>query len=195
MSTVGNRALYGKVKRAQRRLTIAADYVKGMPQYEIANKYKCSQATISKDLARIREEWLKSTLIDFNEVKAREIAKIDNLEATYWEAWYRSIGEKTKVRTRKVGVLAVEATVEKETLLGNTACLAGVQWCVEQRCKIFGIYEATKVAVVDWRKVVEEQGHDAGAIFEKLVNTYVEAIDPDAFDDDDDDDESEYRAD
>jgi hypothetical protein len=173
-------------RMAERRKAVVRDYLMGMAQYDIAEKYGVVQSVISRDLSVIREQWMRSTLVDFNEAKAREVAKIDNIEMEWWSAWRRSIGEKTKARTRQiVGTTVHEVTIEKDQLLGNPTFLQGVQWCIEQRCKIFGIYEATKVAVVDWRKSVEEQGHDAGEIFERMVDAYRRATDPSAGGEDD----------
>src|SRR3954468_5397567 len=169
-----------KTSYLERRRSVAADYLSGMSQQELAAKCQVSQPTISRDLEAIRQEWKHSALIDFAQAKAREVAKIDNLEAEYWRAWRCSIGEKTKTRTRKIpgnGVIAV--SVEKDQRLGNAVFLQGVQWCISERCQIFGVYEATKVALVDWRKAVEEQGLDASEVFEQMVNAYIKATDPD----------------
>lgn len=155
---------------------IAALYLKGVRQWQIAEKLGIVQSQVSYDLKTIHKRWRESSLVNMNEVKQRELARIDELERTYWDAWERSVGEKTKTRTEKVvGSKAAKASIEKDQMLGNPAYLSGVQWCIEQRCKIFGIYEATKIAI-DWRKAVEEQGHDAGDLFERMVNAYIQAV-------------------
>jgi hypothetical protein len=165
------------MRALERRKNMIPDYLRGMSQYDLAAKYGVNQSLISRELKRIRQDWEKSILVDFNQAKARELSKIDNLEKEYWAAWKNSIGEKTKTRTKKIiGASATEASVEKDQMLGNPAWLQGIQWCIEQRCKIFGIYEATKLAVVDWRKAAEDQGLDTGKLFEDLVNKYVEAL-------------------
>lgn len=156
---------------------IAALYLKGKRQSDIAAELDLSQMVISRDLAEIHERWRESTLVSINEAKHRELARIDELERTYWDAWQRSIGERVKTRTEKSADSVAKASVEKEQLVGNATFLTGVQWCIEQRCKIFGIYEATKIAITDWRKAVEEQGHDTGVIFEQMVNAYIAAVD------------------
>lgn len=119
---------------------IAALYLKGKRQVDIAAELGVTQQQISYDLKEIHDRWRASTLIDINEAKHRELARIDELEREYWEAWRRSCEEKTKTRTKKtLGGNATEASIEKDQMLGNPAYLAGVQWCIERRCKIFGI--------------------------------------------------------
>lgn len=157
---------------------IAALYLRGKRQSDIATELDITQQQISYDLKEIQKRWRESSLVSINEVKHRELSRIDELERTFWDAWQRSIGEKTKTKTEKMaGVAAAKASIEKEMMVGNPAFLTGVLSCIEQRCKIFGIYEATKIAITDWRKAVEEQGHDTGVIFEQMVNAYIAAVD------------------
>jgi predicted transcriptional regulator len=156
---------------------IAAMYLRGNRQADIAAELGIAQQQVSYDLKEIHKRWRESTLVSINEVKHRELSRIDELERTYWDAWQRSIGEKTKTRTEKAVDGVSKASIEKESLVGNPAFLNGVLSCIEQRCKIFGIYEATKIAITDWRKAVEDQGHDTGRIFEEMVNAYIAAVD------------------
>jgi hypothetical protein len=64
--------------------------MQGKAQWEIAEQCKVTEATISYDLGKIREQWRASTVRDFDEMKAQELARIDHLEATLWEAWEAS---------------------------------------------------------------------------------------------------------
>lgn len=125
-------------------------YLQGKTQADIAAALGVSQPQISMDLATIQKRWRTSTAINLDEAKQKELAKIDTLERTYWDAWQRTLEEKTKTRTEqsKTGDKsgAAKATIEKETLLGNPAYLSGIQWCISERCKILGIYAPSKIA-------------------------------------------------
>src|SRR3990172_1391135 len=76
----------------------AGMYLRGETQQAIAEhlngKYyladPLSRQQIAYDLKAIQGRWLKSSLINFTAARARELAKIDNLERTYWDAWERS---------------------------------------------------------------------------------------------------------
>jgi len=132
------------------RREIADLYLQGWLQSAIAahiNKdtsrdYTLSQQMISYDLIRLQEQWRESALVDINEAKAQELAKIDRLEREYWDAWERSKenaetsvservddgkGGHTKAQLRAVGQV------------GDPRFLAGVMSCIDRRCKILGV--------------------------------------------------------
>ena len=139
---------------AQRRTIVASLYLKGWTQSAIAQDQGVSQGQISQDLKAIREEWAESTIVDFNEAKLQELAKIDQLEKTYWEAWSRSL-EKTLKRSKKMkGSVEdsvetksetkprrkdVEITETTEERLGDPRYLDGILKCIQKRCELLGI--------------------------------------------------------
>lgn len=144
-----------------------------------------SRQSILNDIKWIRKQWLDSALVDFNEVKAVELAKIDDLEREYREAWERSqrdaetrIAEKTsagQADAKKKGTTSTKAVSKKVGQVGNPKFLEGVQWCIEQRIKIFGLH-APKQVDVNWRQEAESQGLDADEILETAVDAYLEAL-------------------
>lgn len=132
---------------ARDRRNIADLYLQGWLQADIAKKVKINQSTVSRDLKALHKEWLKDSRLDFDKAKAREIAKIDNLEREYHAAWIRSQKDKEASVTEKVEGKEARSRAQfrKEGQVGNPRFLEGVQWCIEKRCKIFGIDSATKV--------------------------------------------------
>jgi hypothetical protein len=133
-----------KTEIAIRRQKVAAAYLRGSTQAEIAVEQAVDQATISRDLKSLRAEWMKSALIDINDAKARELAKVDALEVEYWQAWRRSQedaeSEITKMQgddPNKPGKL--EKQRKREGQSGNPAFLKGVEWCINKRCEILGV--------------------------------------------------------
>jgi hypothetical protein len=137
----------GTQKRTEiaiRRQKIAAAYLRGSTQAEIAVNLECDQATVSRDLKALRGEWMKSALIDINEAKARELAKVDALEVEYWTAWKRSQEDAESEITKMQGSDPakpgrLEKQSKREGQSGNPAFLAGVQWCINKRCEIIGV--------------------------------------------------------
>jgi len=119
------------------------------------------------------------------EILREEVDELVRLGATYlqidapqypllldprWRAWYESRGahEKTvTMRTEGQGAYT-KAQVEREELAGDPRFLGGVQWCVEQRLKIFGVYTATRIDMT-WREQAEREGYDADKLFSELV--------------------------
>jgi predicted transcriptional regulator len=157
-----------------RRQEVARLYLRGMYQTDIAVELSVDQATVSRDLAELRKEWLQSALVDLNEAKAKELAKIDQLEVTCWAAWERS-KENAEVETvEQIGVKSKTAkkgdkeefTITPERIKknkrvegqsGNPSFLAGIQWCINKRCEILGLDAAKRNLTFDVTKCSDAQ--------------------------------------
>jgi len=174
-----NRATAKFTDITARRREVGRLYLQGWTQPEIAEEFEVSQPTISRDLAALREEWLQSALVDFNEARSKELAKIDALELEYWEAWHRSIQDAERETKKAIAVgdkeVKREATKTTEGQAGDPRFLSGVQWCINKRCEILGL-DAPKQHTVNWRNEVERAGVDASELFNKLVGEYVAVI-------------------
>jgi hypothetical protein len=131
------------------RAQIADLYLQGKLQVEIGALLGLSRQQIGYDLKAIRQEWLQSSLMDFNARKAEELAKLDRLEREYYAAWEASKQERQTSITEQVtgaGGDKLKAGIRKEEQTGDPRYLAGVQWCIEQRCKILGLNAPQKIA-------------------------------------------------
>jgi DNA-binding MarR family transcriptional regulator len=121
-------------------------YVKGMFQSEIAEKLGLSQGQVSQDIKAIQARWRKNTEHNLDEHKAVELAKLDELERTAWNAWERSTAERTKKRTLTKGernedgqIVGSGGSVDVEQRDGNPAFLETVLKCIDRRVKILGL--------------------------------------------------------
>ena len=123
---------------AKDRKRIGEMYLQGKLQADIGKELGLNQSTISRDLKALHKDWLASALMDFNKAKSHELAKLDLLEVTYWEAWARSCEIIESTITEKVGE-NLRARIQREPGIGDPRYLQGVQWCIERRCKIIGI--------------------------------------------------------
>jgi hypothetical protein len=128
------------------RAKIAERYLKGTFQVDIAREIGVSQQQVSYDLKVIRKEWLNSMVRDFDRAKAEELAKIDNLEAEYWQAWKNSLGENISKTVKTYGKgeggdnqETTTKTIHSKELNGDPRYLEGVRWCIERRCKLLGL--------------------------------------------------------
>jgi hypothetical protein len=74
----------------ERRQRVAALYLKGLQQGEIAALVGVTQQQISHDLKRLRETWHQAALQDTADVTARILAENTLLKAEAWQAWGRS---------------------------------------------------------------------------------------------------------
>jgi hypothetical protein len=146
-------------------------YLQGWLQADIAEEVGVSGATVSRDLKVLQSKWLASALVDFNEAKSQELAKIDRLEREYWHAWARSC-ENAEQMTQEGTPDSVEKVKKtSKGQAGDPRFLQGVQWCIERRCKILGVdaperHEIGEPGAFDpaeWKKKAEEQlQHIAG---------------------------------
>lgn len=89
-----------KMAVMDRRRQVSELYLQGWCQDEMAEKFKVTPAIISLDLKGIREKWQERILMNFEEHKMRELARIDQLELWAVEGWKRSC-EDAVVSTRK----------------------------------------------------------------------------------------------
>lgn len=168
------------------RREIARLYLQGMYQADIADKLGLSQPTVSRDIQVLIAEWKVERVYDINEAKARELAKVDNLELEYWEAWHRSQqnaekeikkqkavpGKKSKDGVIAPAIQGQEVQKISEGQTGDPRFLSGIQWCIERRCLILG---------VDAPKKTELTGKDG----KDLIKGYVQWT-PDNWDKDKD---------
>lgn len=118
-------------------------YLRGETQMSIAAKFGLSQSQISRDLSTIQRRWRESSIVDINEAKQRELERIDVLEREYWQAWEASRGEHQRSTATKTADTA-RAQITKFDSPGDPRFLAGVQWCIDQRCKILGVFAPLK---------------------------------------------------
>jgi hypothetical protein len=144
-----------KSQKIRDRRLIASLYLKGEYQSDIAAQVGISQGQVSKELAVLQADWRASTLIDINEAKARELAKIDALELVYWQAWERSQLDAESEITKMQGTppkpneqnpvpAKMETQKRREGQSGNPAFLKGVEWCINKRCEIIGVNAPVK---------------------------------------------------
>lgn len=119
-----------KAQREYDLQEISQLYLQGWIQIKIvdylsANRdYNVSQVTISRDIKTIQQRWLESSVRDFDEARAAELAKIDNLEIANWSQF--------------------EVSKESTKGTGDPRFLQGVQWCIDRRCKLLGLDAPTK---------------------------------------------------
>ena|SRR5215467_8301813 len=134
----------------QRRQEVAALYLSGKYQSEIAQVIGISQQQVSHDLLAVQRAWLASSLRDFDAVKAQELAKLDAAEREYWAAWHRSCQPREVTLTKRIAGKDPrdEASIRRETPAGDVRFLDGVLRCIHQRCALLGVATAADTAIL-----------------------------------------------
>jgi len=130
---------------AARRRKVASLYLRGVWQPEIAGMIGVSQATVSRDLAIVRRQWLEDAKADYDAKVAEQLAKIDAVELEAWTEWQKSKGrERTKKAVKRYGgkggkTEKTEETTTVETLLPEARYLEIIHKSIERRCKLLGL--------------------------------------------------------
>ena len=68
-------------------------YCQGKTQQQIGERLNLAQGNVSRHLREIREEWARVRLESdqhFEQERNEHLARLEALEATYWDAWERS---------------------------------------------------------------------------------------------------------
>lgn len=177
--------------------TVADLYLRGKTHMEIAEAisearpYVMSIHMVGNDLVTLKKRWLEAANIDFSEAKARELNEIDRLEQTYWDAWERSQKPETIETIEKVedsnspnrkradetvpSYLRTRAKKIIKSRDGGINFLQGIQWCIEQRCKIFGLITTTSNINVNWKEEALKAGVDPEKLENDLVQEWIAA--------------------
>ena len=123
-------------------------YLKGVGPTAIAvevcksRKYTLSHSQIIQDIAKCLKVWEDERTEMIDKQKTIELAKLNQLEATYWTAWEASKTARVKSVVRKSGPTAAPNFVATEdhttNSIGDDRWLQGIERCIAQRCKIMG---------------------------------------------------------
>lgn len=119
---------------------VARRYLKGESQAEIGDALGKDQSTISRDIRTLHRRWRASAIQDFDTKRAEQLAKIDELERTYWEAWKNSLTRQVTISEKREGKAdESRALIRRESRDGNPSFLEGVFRCIDRRCKLLGL--------------------------------------------------------
>lgn len=122
----------------ERRKKVAARYLRGQTQWEIARAFEVDQSTISRDLKVIQAEWLAQAVLARGEWTARELARIDEVERAAWAAWAKSQENAEVLRARMRGDQAETEKISRGQA-GDPRFLELVLKCVSKRCELLGL--------------------------------------------------------
>lgn len=133
----------------ERDLVLIAElYLRGRRQVDIAEQVNCqveyvavgltvTQSQISHDIKKLHDRWVKKSMDSIDNVKARELARLDELELEYWESWQQS--KKKQIVMVNGQALKVDGEYIYENPVGEPRFLQGVERIIEQRRKVFGL--------------------------------------------------------
>lgn len=128
-------------------------YLQGKTQTEIAAKLRIAQQTVSYYLKTIKQRWEENTAINLDAYKILQLDRIDTLEREAYAAWLRSIpptpvpgqpDEGRQYQPKRRGQAPDQLDVVG---WGDTRYLAIVQWCIQERSKLLGLYAPARTEI------------------------------------------------
>lgn len=135
-----------------RRMIVAQKYLRGQSMGKIAQEMpaelSCTRQTVYNDIKVLRDQWRQEANLPIADLRAKELAKIDELERVAWESFEISKGDKI---VSKFGTVLPAAAGSKPTVAagpirtvtksqaGNPKWLDIIDKCVNRRCEILGI--------------------------------------------------------
>ena len=125
---------------------VAQYYLQGKTQGDMVEDFDVSISTVRKYLKELRDEWKLKAVYDFSLAKAEQLARIDEVERVAWEGFHNSVKGSTSTTTMKSNQSNTKMRTKTKPSVSDTKWLDKIQWCVEQRSKILGLYAPKKIA-------------------------------------------------
>jgi len=113
-------------------------YLQGFTMFDIAEKLNISIDMVKYDLAKVRQSWLEHARLDLNELKAKELAKLDYLEQQIWAQWRKSQQTQTKITQEESETRGASSKTETIKLAANPKYAEAILKIQERRCKMLG---------------------------------------------------------
>lgn len=153
--------------------------------------YKMSVHLAHIDVQELYKRWRDAYLDDIDILKGRELQRIDELEAAYWDSYERSLKginmykeDVVEVEVDMIGVEDSESPTKRKKFAshkfqderdGESKFLNGIQWCITKRCEILGLNAPVKSELTfDWRSEAERQGFDPTLMYNEVVKQFVD---------------------
>ncbi len=172
-------------EREYRKDRVLEMYLKGWPVPMIAREVGIRVDAAMNAVEVVQREYIRRKNGNRAEQLAFVLAKIDQMERTYWDAWERSMKEAVRTSTsredtplplpdgskaRADGEGKPPPTLIQTTTkvgrrvdypVGNPAFLSGVQWCIDRRVKLLGLDKPERIDIrVHIRRIADELGVD-----------------------------------
>ena len=112
-------------KLCERRREVANLALKGWTQAAIARHMHLPQATVSRDLAAMREFWREFPVYDFDRARLEQLQKIDLVEAEAWAAWQRSQEPQRSAWWRNTNRIPINSIQSRSLSAVGRKCISG----------------------------------------------------------------------
>lgn len=131
----------------ERRHKVAELYLQGWPQFKIAKEVGVTQPQVSYDLKHLSKKWQENAMINIDKIKARELAKLDQLEWEFYRGWIKSKELQVKEKKRYKDARLEEVSKETIDTSGDPRFLDGILKCLSKREELLGYGAPSKKAI------------------------------------------------
>lgn len=149
------RTLTRTVVAEKRQRDTARLYLQGFALGRIAEVTHVHVKTVQGDLRAVRKRWREDASRSIQKHVDEALARIDLVEAEAWIGWEASkqpevaqttdLDFKPAQRPDQPDVSAGKRVSRREVNRGmDDAFLARIAWCIEQRCKLLGLYPSQR---------------------------------------------------
>ena len=83
---------------------------------------------------------MNRSLYDFSRAKAEQLAKVDEVERVAWEQFSLSASRESLTEFLDANDLVTSQIKNTSKNAQEIKWLEKIQWCIDQRCKILGLY-------------------------------------------------------
>ena len=186
-------------QREQHLLITSELYLRQWTQARIAERLGVSKQQINYDLKEIQERWRAAMVANVDEIRSRELARIDELEREYWETWELSKAPTeattsessesseepgqmaqvtdddglTRIVPRPRNMRSSHVSIHRETRR-SLAALAGIERCIAQRRAILGLDKPLRI---DFRRMLRDMAIREGLDPEEIIREAEEILD------------------
>src|SRR5437016_10952023 len=122
-------ARYSDLELELKRSRIVQMYLRGKSTPEIAREVGLTHVAVDQHILTVRDRWVAAAVINIDALVQQEIAKLDHLEAAFWDAWEKSANWGDRERPGK----------RSFSIAGDAAFLMGVYSCIDRRIKLLGL--------------------------------------------------------
>ena len=138
----GNELALSQVQEREdgKTATVAELWLKGYSIKRIAVSVGLHHRQVRELVLKSKAIWLKRKELALTDVVAEQLRRIDLIEMNAWDAWERSQQDfvETKVAQTKDGSFKTRTS---KTSVGDPRFLDAALKCVEQRCKLLGVFK------------------------------------------------------
>lgn len=138
-----------KIQCERDRATISELYLKGWSQTRIGDFLELNQATISREISKLKTIWKSESVRDYELHVTEELRRLAMIETEYWQGWQSSQTAKEQSLQEKLSELAgsndskLKVQKRTETRTGDPRFLEGLLKCIDQRAKLLDLYPKT----------------------------------------------------